>query len=341
MRARPWFVLLMGAACGASRGSAAIDAPAAEPPAGTPDAVDEPAVVDPSASKLALAAQKLVAGQWAIFKDADENAGSALSGTNSVNCDWMNKTDFWPGATPYHGRIAFHTSPANTETPWYTVIYDERTDTWERADGNLPLIAPGHAYDHNCVDPDDGKLYSAVYFDDTRILRFDLAAKTWLPDLAVASDLHMGQEPAYSLVWHRAPAGLVWLSGAGKIAFWDKATQGWTLVRGGVTVGEYHNVGAHNQRAALTIVGGGNDSSALYAVFHDGAKMVASAVSPPPPFGSFLIGYEGNDHGVLVAPHPSARTFIFLTMTGACWELDAGTAAAPSSTATWQTCTVP
>lgn len=291
-------------------------------------------------SRLALASAALSPGQWVLMQQDDPVVAGMLTDptSNTVIVDWMNKGAYWPGSTPNTGRLAIHASAASIETPWYTIYYEERTDTWSREAGNLPAAHPGHGYDHNCVDPTTGTLYSATYYGNTSIMRLDLATKTWQPNLP-AMNL-VPEQPTYALVWHEDPAGLVWISGGqgtGKVAFWDKLSGNWSVVATGLTLGEYNNIGAYNPTAGVTVFGGGNSSN-LYRVYSSG-NTVAVAALDDPPFGPFGIAGGHDTSKALIAPNPNDRTFIFLRGDGSCWQLDAGTSASVNNS--WRRCPDP
>lgn len=208
-------------------------------------------------SALSDAAAALSAGEWSILSTnnftniLDSGAGQITQYTDYAAWDAVN------------GRFGL-VSGAHYE-PIKFVIYDEATNTW--AHGNIPDDElPAHGFNHMSCDG------SGTFFHRER------DTVTYLPygdsDWSILADAIPApgtMQVAGGMCWYPERNGLYFLDGDWGVFYWDASTELWSRESTGLAdVYSYHNVCVYNPVHGVVLLGGGNNSKALYKVISDG-----------------------------------------------------------------------
>ncbi|MCS6944603.1 MAG: hypothetical protein RMK97_04195 [Sutterellaceae bacterium] len=161
-----------------------------------------------------------------------------------------------------------------------------------------------HGYEHSTIDPATGTIY-ARKFNSTQIFKWVRSSKTW-------SELPAAPNPAVAvaLEWFPEMKGFL-LVGGGQIHVFSEATGTWRSLAVNLPMGGYHNVATYNPVHKVAIVGGGNDSRALYKVASDGA---VTRIEDAP-------GGVGIRSGILTTDPVSGKVLLF-TGAGTMHEYD-------------------
>lgn len=146
------------------------------------------------------------------------------------------------------------------------IVYSEATNRWTQEP--LPAWAGGmyglaHGYEQTTIDPATGRIYARP-FNSTNYYRWDRATKQWG---AIANGPNSAV--AVALEWFPEMNGFVYVGG-GEIHAYSETTGSWRSLATGLAMGGYHNVATYNPVHKVAIVGGGNDSRALYRVAANG-----------------------------------------------------------------------
>jgi hypothetical protein len=266
----------------------------------------EPALAQ---SSLQSATSTMQPGEWRVL-----NRGSDASGFNSELLKSCNGTDCGDNILNYAAKGLWN--PATREIHFIGkghlrsarhIVYSEAANRW--SEEPLPSWAGGmyglaHGYEHTTIDPATGNIYARL-FNSTATYRWSRSTKQW-------SQLPTGPNPAVAaaIEWFPEAGGFL-LVGGGEVHLFSEATSSWRRLAAGLVMGGYHNVASYNPVHKVAIVGGGNDSRALYKVSSNGG---VSRIADAP-------GAVGILSGVLTTDPGSGKVLLF-TSSGTVHEYD-------------------
>ena len=190
------------------------------------------------------------------------------------------------------------------------IVYSEATNRWTQEP--LPAWAGGqygiaHGYEQSTIDPVTGRIYVRP-FNSTSYYRWERSTKQW-------SSLPSGPNSAVAIAleWFPEMNGFLYVGG-GEIHAYSESTGSWRSLATGLAMGGYHNVAHYNPVHKVAIVGGGNDSRALYRVTANGS---VTRIADAP-------GGVGILAGVLTTDPASGKLLLF-TSAGGMFEYDVPT----------------
>jgi len=224
---------------------------------------------------IGQAASAMQAGEWRqIGQGGDASGwGSTLLKTGSDNL--LNYADkgLW---NPNTRELQFLGKGCCGEV-FKFLTYTESTNRWTQEakpywDCSPATNCYGHGYEHSTLDPATGNVFWRPY-NSSVIYKWTRSTKTW-------SALPSGPNPTIAVAIEYFPdlGGLV-LVGAGQIHLFVEATNTWTQLASGLTMGEYHNVASYNPVHKIVVFGGGNGSANLYKV--DASRKVSAIQKAP------------------------------------------------------------
>jgi hypothetical protein len=163
------------------------------------------------------------------------------------------------------------------------IAYAEASNTWKllstpiwwKGDAKTGKGPIGHAYNNNAINPDKGIHYH--HQSATRLVhRYDIAKEKWsmLPEIKGAGIGH-----GTALAYFPEMKGLIRVYG-GAVHFYSEEKNTWSLLKGKLPMGPYHNIAKYSPRHKAVILGAGNGSKDLHLLDAKGEFTKL----PPAPF---------------------------------------------------------
>lgn len=219
-----------------------------------------------------LAAQ-MRPGEWRVLNQSGDASGfnyDLLISCNGSDCadnilNFADKALWNPNTREIHFvgkghmREMKHISYSETTNRWTL----EPQPYWHSAGGGISY-GIAHGYEHSAIDPATGNVYVRL-FNSGQVYKFTRATKTW-------SELPLGpvtSSVAVAIEYFPELGGLL-LVGGGEVHLYRESSRTWTRLAQGLSMGPYHHVASYNPVHKVAIVGGGNDSRALYRVDSSG-----------------------------------------------------------------------
>lgn len=233
-------------------------------------------------SPVAQLAASMSSGEWAALSteglDEDLLYIDALGDFGSTaHTDWSDELS-WDPCTQQLLYIG-----AGHLRPYGFVRFDAPNNTWFRTDDGLPdcMYVGGyegcftHGYDNAALDVDAGRLW---FNAQSRLFSFDVATQSWEEHASWPAELPVGYGSATELFV--STNELVSVLG-GSVGVFDMTTGTGTRVVDGLAMGPYHNSAVYSPLHDLLLFGGGNDSSAFFAM--DAAHQITPLPDTPRP----------------------------------------------------------
>lgn len=254
-----------------------------------------PAAAD--ASVLSSAAASLQPGRHVAISTGLTRADLEPDGTGGSILDWAD-SGIWD---PVLRRFEFIGKKAGGTSHFRNIVYDEASNSWSY--GPVPVATGfGHGYDHNTGDPVTGKHYYRGY-DSQTIWRLDGSTWNALPTLPSPVVIVAGIA--------KSPTGLLFSDRKWDV-WYDDATGTKTQVDVGVAyptypaIGDYHSIAEYDAVHDVFLVGGGNNSLALYRVAIVNGRPVRTRLNNL----AWEIGVGEYDQHTTIASDPVTGEFI-------------------------------
>lgn len=209
------------------------------------------------ASVLSNAAASLQPGRFVEISTG--LTGADLQPDNSAGSifDWAD-SGIWD---PVQHRYAFIGKEAGPDSHFRNIVYDEASNTWSY--GTVPVaVGTGHGYDHNTGDPVTGTHYYRDY-NSTTIYRQN--GTSW----ATMAPLPSGVTIVAGIAKSRT--GLLYSDLTWDV-YYDDATGAQRVVDCRVAypglpkIGDYHSIAEYDPVHDVFLIGGGNNTLAMYRV---------------------------------------------------------------------------
>jgi hypothetical protein len=209
------------------------------------------------ASVLSSAAAALQPGHYTTINTGltgldlqpDNSGGSIL--------DWADSG----GWDPVNHKFVYIGKEAGCTSTYRNIVYNEASNSWSY--GPLPLTTGcGHGYDQNTVDPVTGTHYFRPYNSST-IYRFNGSSWTSLPSLPTPTVIVAGVAKSRTGLLYSDQLWDVW---------YDDATGQRTVIDVSVAyptlplIGDYHSIAEYDPVHDVFLIGGGNNTRAMYKV---------------------------------------------------------------------------
>jgi hypothetical protein len=297
-------------------------------------------------SALASLAATMAPGSWANFACGNLSNATLYAytpgGTLGILNNFGNRL-VWDAA---HRKIQYaasaHTGGAVVAGAGGLATWDDTTNQWSRETYNWSSENPGHSYHHVAVNPGNGDLYFRS-FNSRSIYRrvYGQTGQAAWQIFSTISYSNWANQVAGALEWlpglNGGAGGLVFADALG--AAWSNAAlTSWTGQSGSAPSGNYHNWSAG--AGGLVYFGGGNGSTAMYAINSSGA--VSSKAATPMQAGanaaSAVFAHPNGTDLLLFQNY--ASTGAIYRFNGTSWS-SAGTHQIGDSSGVWAGCAIP
>ncbi len=173
------------------------------------------------------------------------------------------------------------------------IRYDEATNTWSELPE--PPYFVGHSYDQQTIDPATGVIYARAH--NSASFRRYSEADGWerLPTPPFDN-----WQVAGGLEWFPELGGFVFVDSVSGVWLYDVAAEEWELIDEPDPIGPLHNFAAYNPVHEVMLLGGGNNSTAVYLLDSD-RRLKRVADSP---------------NGNMLGPSPSQGRIVADVVTG-------------------------
>ncbi|HEY6571883.1 MAG TPA: hypothetical protein VI198_01090 [Candidatus Eisenbacteria bacterium] len=252
-----------------------------------------------SAAAAALQPGKSVAistGLTGLDLQPDNSAGSIL--------DWAD-SGIWD---PVRRQFRFIGKEAGGTSHFRNIVYDETSNSWSY--GPVPVaVGFGHGYDHNTGDPVTGTHYYRGY-DSQTIYKFNGTSWTTMPALPSPVVIVAGIA--------KSPRGLLYSDPRWDV-YYDDATGTRTVVDVNVAyptwpkIGDYHSIAEYDKVHDVFLVGGGNNSLAMFRVAIVNGSPVRTRMNNAP--WEYGVG-EYDQHTTIVSDPVTGEFIIYKKQTG-------------------------
>lgn len=255
-----------------------------------------------SASVLSDAAAALQPGRYVAISTGLTAADLQPDSPGGSILDWAD-SGVWD---PVQRRFMYIGKEAGCTSQYRNIVYDEASNTWSY--GPLPLsVGCGHGYDGNTADPVTGTHYFKPY-DSVNIYKRNGASWTTLPSLPRAVIAGIA----------KSPTGLLYADLLNDV-YYNDATGTRTVVNVATTyptfppIGDYHSINEYDRVHDVFLVGGGNNSLAMYRVaIVNGTPVRTRLTNAPWEYG---VG-EYDQHTNIVSDPVTGEFIIYRKMTG-------------------------
>jgi len=212
------------------------------------------------ASPLSDAANALQPGQWTVlttngFNDSILNInGTIFAYSEEMKWDSQKNEMHFVGA--YHYQPVAH------------IVYNESTNTWSKRNLDAGVFGqPFHSYDHMAIDPASRLMWVRPFgAAGNKLQRYDLDAKTWSSTATFSG----GLQDAVGIEYFPELKKVVYID-EGNVRLYDPASNAWLVAMvSPAGLGPYHNIAEYSPVHKVMIMGGGNDSRAIYRMNSSG-----------------------------------------------------------------------